>query len=56
MEILSIITNWLLENSIGILGIIIGSVIAYHIYFLSKQSKLEHKERIKQKAEELKLG
>ena len=56
METLIIITNWLIENSIGILGIIIGSVIAYHIYFLSKQSKLEHTERIKQKAEELKLG
>jgi len=56
METLSIITNWLLENSIGILGIIIGGVITYHVYFLSKQSKLEHKEKIKQKAEELKLG
>ena len=56
METISIITNWLLENSIGILGIIIGSVITYHVYFLSKQSKLEHKEKIKQKAEELKLG
>ncbi len=48
--------NWLVENSIGILGIIIGGIIAYHIYFLSKQSKLEHKERIKQKAENLKSG
>jgi len=47
---------WLSENLIGILGIIIGGIIAYHIYFLSKQSKLEHKERVKQKAESLKLG
>lgn len=52
--------NWLSENSIGILQIIIGGFIAYHVFFLSKRlthkTKLEHKERIKKKAEELKLG
>ena len=41
--------NWLLQNLVGIVGIIMGGFIAYHIYFLSKQSKLEHKEKIKRK-------
>lgn len=52
--------NWISENSIGILQIIIGGFIAYHVFFLSKRltekAKLEHNERIKKKAEELKLG
>ena len=52
--------DWLSENSIGVLQIIIGGFIAYHVFFLSKQlsnkAKLEHKERIKKKAEELKSG
>ncbi len=52
--------DWLSENSIGALQIIIGGFIAYHVFFLSKQlsnkAKLEHKERIKKKAEELKSG
>ena len=56
MEILNTITNWLSENY----GWVIGLFISYHIFFLSKRlsdkAKLEHKERIKQKAEELKLG
>ena len=52
--------NWLLENLIGILQIIIGGFIAYHVFSLSKQltnkEKLEHRKRIKKKLEKLKLG
>lgn len=50
-------TLWLSDNLIGILGIIIGAFIAYHVFFLSQRlsskAKLEHKEAIKQKVEEL---
>jgi hypothetical protein len=44
-------TQWLIDNSIGILGIIVGSFIAYHVYFLSKKiefkDKLVHKDNIR---------
>ena len=50
------IIQWITENIIGILGILVGAFIAYHVFFLSKKlssrAKLEHKEKIKQKAQE----
>ena len=40
-----------LNNSIGIIGILVGSFIAYHVYFLSKRidfkDKLVHKDNIR---------
>jgi len=49
--------KWLLENLVGIVGVAVSIFIAYHILFLSrkisKKDKLEHKEKIKQKTEEL---
>ncbi|HAS80555.1 MAG: hypothetical protein UR25_C0001G0161 [Candidatus Nomurabacteria bacterium GW2011_GWE1_32_28] len=60
MEILEKILNWLSENYGLFISLLVQSFIAYHIFFLSKRlsdkAKLEHKERIKKKAEELKLG
>jgi len=60
MEALNIITNWFSDNYDWIISTLIQITIALLIFFLSKQlskkAKLEHKERIKQKAEELKLG
>ncbi len=42
--------NWLLENIVGIIGIIVGGFIAYHVYYLSKKldlnDKLTHKDNI----------
>jgi len=59
-NILITITNWFLVNYGWVISLLIQSFIAYHVFFLSKQlshkARLEHKERIKQKAEELKLG
>ncbi|MBD3272835.1 hypothetical protein GF385_00590 [Candidatus Dependentiae bacterium] len=47
--------NWLLENIIGIVGILVGGFIAYHVYFLSKKinlkDRLNHKENISKKVE-----
>ena len=46
---------WLLNNLIGIIGIVIGSFIAYHVYFLSKKlglkDKLTHKDDIRKRVE-----
>jgi len=48
-------THWLIENIIGILGIIEGGFIAYHVYFLSKRfdlkDKLLQKEDIRKQVE-----
>lgn len=48
---------WLGANAVGILGILVGAFIAYHVYFLSKKidfrSRLEHKARISSQVEEL---
>jgi len=45
------------EYILDIVGLLLGAFIAYHIYFLSKrisnQSKLEHKDMIKRKANNL---
>jgi len=42
---------WILDNLIGIIGIIVGSIIAYHVYFLSKtldlKDKLSHKDNVR---------
>ena len=47
--------TWLLQNIIGILGIVVGGFIAYHVYFLSKQlglkDRLAHKDNIRKKVE-----
>lgn len=32
--------DWLLENLVGILSILVGGFIAYHVYFLSQKFKL----------------
>jgi len=46
---------WILNNLVGIIGIIVGSFIAYHVYFLSKKldlkDKLTHREDIKKRVE-----
>lgn len=48
---------WLIENIVGVLSIIIGAFIAYHVFFLSKRTsnkaRLEHKEKIKEMADNL---
>lgn len=52
--------KWLSENYLWLVGLFLQGVIAYHVFFLSvrlsDKAKLEHKERIKLKAEALKLG
>lgn len=57
MEAINIITNWLSINYGWIISLFIQVFIAYHVFFLSKKlssrARLEHKEKIKQKAEEL---
>jgi hypothetical protein len=46
---------WLLNNFVGIIGIVVGSFIAYHVYFLSKKiglkDKLTHKDIIRKQVE-----
>jgi hypothetical protein len=47
------LTCWITENIVGILGIIIGSFIAYHVFYLSQEKnladKMKHKELINEK-------
>lgn len=47
--------NWLLENAVGVVGIIVGGFIAYHVYFLSKRldlkEKLSHRDAIRKNVE-----
>ncbi len=49
--------DFLLENAVGMVSIIIGTFIAYHVFFLSKRisnrGRLEHKEKIKRAADDL---
>jgi hypothetical protein len=49
------IIDWSLQNTIGILGILIGGFIAYHIYFLSERlalkDKLIHRDNIRRRVE-----
>lgn len=46
---------WLLQNIIGIISIIVGSFIAYHVYFLSKRlglkDRLAHKDSVRKRVE-----
>lgn len=48
---------WLLDNIIGILGIIVSGFVGYHVYFLSKKleakDKLTHKDAIRKNVEPL---
>ena len=50
-----IIISWILNNLVGIIGIIVGGFIAYHVYFLSKKldlkDKLAHKDEIRKEVE-----
>ncbi|MBL7058578.1 hypothetical protein ISS03_04525 [Patescibacteria group bacterium] len=59
MEILSTITDCLSTNYGWIISLFIQGFIAYHVFFLSKKlsnkARLEHKEKIKKRAEELLL-
>jgi hypothetical protein len=49
--------HWLLDNAIGIIGIIVGGFIAYHVYFLSQRinlkDKLVHKDDVRKRVEPL---
>lgn len=51
------IFDWLSQNYMWVVGLVIQGFIAYHVFFLSKKlssrARLEHKDRVKQKAEEL---
>lgn len=57
MEIINEIKNWLFINSDWVISLFIQGFIAYHVFFLSKKlsnrARLEHRENVKQKAEEL---
>ena len=57
METFDTIINWLLLNYGWLISLFIQGFIAYHVFFLSRKlsnrARLEHKEKIKQKAEEL---
>jgi len=57
METVNVITSWLSTNCGWVISLFIQGFIAYHIFFLSKKlsnrARLKHKEKIKQKAEEL---
>lgn len=57
LEILQIIWDWFLRNYGWVVSLFIQGFIAYHVFFLSKKlsnrAKLEHKDRIKQKTEDL---
>lgn len=47
--------TWILNNIIGIVGIVVGGFIGYHVYFLSKRlglkDKLSHKDAIRKHVE-----
>ncbi len=49
--------DYLMSHALDIFGILLGSFIAYHIFFLSKklsnQARLTHKDSIKEKAHDL---
>lgn len=54
---MSIVYCWIVKNYQWLIDVCVGSFVAYHLYFLSKRvtskEKLEHKERVKVKADEL---
>jgi hypothetical protein len=43
--------EWIINNAVGIAGTVVGSFIAYHVYFLSKKldisDRLTHREQIR---------
>jgi hypothetical protein len=49
--------TWLLNNAIGIIGILVGGFIAYHVYFLSRKitlkGRLTHKDQVRKLVEPL---
>jgi hypothetical protein len=49
--------SWLADNVVGIFGIIIGAIIAYHVFFLSRSinfmGRLTHKENVRKRVEPL---
>lgn len=51
---------WLLQNIIGIVGIIVGSFIAYNVYFLSKslglKDRLAHRDNVRKRVEPILSG
>lgn len=50
-------SNWFVNNIVGILGIIVGGFIAYHVFFLSKKinlkEELNHRSKLKKDIEPL---
>lgn len=49
--------EWLTQNIVGMIGILVGSFIGYHVYFLSKkldfEDKLSHKDSVRRQVEPL---
>lgn len=49
--------QWLANNAVGLLGIVIGGFIAYHVFFLSRRinlkDRLVHKDNIRRRTEPL---
>jgi len=49
--------SWIFNNLIGIISIIVGGFIAYHVYFLSKKidlkDRLSHKENIRKTVDQI---
>lgn len=60
MDILYEVWSWFLKNYDWVISLVVDVFIAVLLFVLSKRlskkAKLEHKERIKQKADEIKLG
>lgn len=54
---MSLVYSWIIKNYQWLTEVSVGAFVAYHLYYLSKRvtgrEKLEHKERIKVKADEL---
>ena len=50
-------TTWLINNVVGIVSLVVGSFIAYHVYFLSQRlnlkDKLVHKDDVRKRVEPL---
>ncbi len=46
---------WFLQNVVGIIGIVVGGFIAYHVYFLSKRldlkDRLTHRDNVRKRVE-----
>ncbi|HEY5587982.1 MAG TPA: hypothetical protein VIK86_03395, partial [Candidatus Paceibacterota bacterium] len=50
-------SNWFMDNIVGIIGIIVGGFIAYHLFFLSRKinlkEELNHRSKLKRDIEPL---